>query len=168
MEKSLLESYLKKGMSLNQIAKKSGKCLTTIRYWTLKHQLKSNFEAFQKKEYGGCRLCPGCNRNVPTINFYSRRGVPNSSTYCKKCTAEKTKERQKFFKRQCVEYKGGKCEHCGYSRCMAALEFHHLNPNKKDFNVSHLKSYLFDEVVKTELDKCSLLCACCHREEHSK
>jgi len=25
-----------------------------------------------------------------------------------------------------LQYKGGRCQRCGYDRCMDALEFHHL------------------------------------------
>lgn len=171
MEKEIIQSHIKNGLSLNQIAKKTNKSLTTIRYWAKKHNLKSKFETFlnqEKKEYGKFRFCPRCKKQVLTKNFYSRRGKENSSVYCKVCTNEQTTERQKEFKLKCVEYKGGKCQMCGYEKCVAALEFHHTNPSEKDFNISHLKSYTFNEVVKKELDKCILLCACCHREEHDK
>jgi hypothetical protein len=63
-----------------------------------------------------------------------------------------------------IGYKGGKCEFCGYSKCNNALEFHHKDPTKKDFNISS-HSYSFDR-MKLEADKCLLLCANCHREEH--
>ena len=67
-----------------------------------------------------------------------------------------------------VAYKGGSCQICGYKRCIEALEFHHQDPLKKDFAVSS-KGYTRSwEVVKSELDKCDLLCANCHRELHSK
>ncbi|NBO23398.1 HNH endonuclease [bacterium] len=65
-----------------------------------------------------------------------------------------------------VEYKGGCCQKCGYDKYFGALEFHHINPEEKDFNPSHYKKYAFDDRVKTELDKCLLLCANCHRETH--
>lgn len=62
------------------------------------------------------------------------------------------------------EYAGAKCSLCGYDKCQAALEFHHLDPNEKDFNISHSnKSF---ESMKPELDKCILVCANCHREIH--
>ena len=35
-----------------------------------------------------------------------------------------------------VEYKGGKCEVCGYDKNYAVLEFHHLDPSQKDFGIS--------------------------------
>ena len=67
-----------------------------------------------------------------------------------------------------IEYKGGKCENCGYNRCIEALEFHHLDPEQKDFQFSgngHCKSWTR---VKAELDKCILVCSNCHREIHSQ
>jgi len=35
-----------------------------------------------------------------------------------------------------VEYKGGKCEVCGYDRCADALEFHHNDSIGKKFGIS--------------------------------
>lgn len=69
-------------------------------------------------------------------------------------------------KRELVEYKGGKCDECGYNKCIEALEFHHTDPKKKDFNVSS-HSYS-SERMKNEADKCRLLCSNCHKEEHFK
>jgi len=65
---------------------------------------------------------------------------------------------------QLVEYKGGKCEKCGYSKCMAALQFHHLNPLEKDFTIGG-KSWGFSR-LKEEVDKCVLVCSNCHIEIH--
>ena len=65
-----------------------------------------------------------------------------------------------------VEYKGGKCEKCGYNKCIDALDFHHLDPKEKDFNVGG-KSFNLER-LKKEVDKCVLVCANCHREIHAK
>ena len=76
--------------------------------------------------------------------------------------------RRKKIRILSVEYKGGKCFRCGYNRCIDALEFHHLDPSQKDFNISS-KGYTRSWArVKVELDKCIMLCANCHRELHSK
>lgn len=67
-----------------------------------------------------------------------------------------------------VTYKGGKCERCGYDRCIDALEFHHIDPVQKDFTIS-AKGYTRSwNKVKAELDKCIMLCANCHRELHAQ
>ena len=36
-----------------------------------------------------------------------------------------------------ISYKGGRCQVCGYDRCIEALEFHHLDPTQKDFGLSN-------------------------------
>lgn len=64
-----------------------------------------------------------------------------------------------------VEYKGGKCSCCKYDKCLAALEFHHLNPKEKDFTISG-KSWSFEK-LKKEVDKCILVCNRCHTEIHN-
>ena len=67
-------------------------------------------------------------------------------------------------KKKLVEYKGGKCEKCSYNKCMDAMEFHHTDPNEKDFSISG-KSWSFDR-LKKEVDKCILVCSNCHKEIH--
>jgi hypothetical protein len=76
----------------------------------------------------------------------------------------RTSEKRQKNKIKAVEYKGGKCEICGYNKCIAALSFHHRNPNEKDFQISKTtKSWI---KIKDEIDKCMLLCSNCHSELH--
>lgn len=84
---------------------------------------------------------------------------------CIKCDTVYNKRNHKRVKEKCVAYKGGCCQHCGYNKCMAALDFHHLDPSQKDFSFSKKKAKW--ETLKPELDKCMLLCANCHREVHA-
>ena len=67
-----------------------------------------------------------------------------------------------------VAYKGGKCEKCGYDRCIEAFDFHHIDPAQKDFGISS-KGYTRSwKRVQEELDQCVMLCANCHRETHAQ
>jgi hypothetical protein len=87
---------------------------------------------------------------------------------CKKCRSEAVTRRRKKVKLKAIEYKGGACERCGYNKCYRALEFHHTDPTKKDFGIAY-KGYTRSwEKVKEELDKCLMLCANCHAEEHER
>jgi hypothetical protein len=52
------------------------------------------------------------------------------------------------------ESKGGKCMICGYNRCSAALDFHHRDPNQKDFSLSVKGLTRSWEKIKKEIDKC--------------
>jgi hypothetical protein len=171
MTKEFLIEKINSGLSLNQISKETGKGLTTVRYWAKKHNVEfpnKPFKEMGKKVYGETRFCPRCKKDCDTSQFYSRRGKENSSVYCKQCTNMQTIDRQRKLKKEMVDYKGGKCERCGYDKYIGALEFHHLNPEEKDFTLSHLKIYSFNQVIIDELDKCMLLCSNCHREIHGE
>lgn len=93
---------------------------------------------------------------------------PQGKWKCNKCDIQRVSDRRRELKLLAVEYKGGCCEKCGYDKCIAALEFHHLDPNEKDFGISssgHTRSF---EKLKIELDKCIMVCANCHREIHDE
>ena len=87
---------------------------------------------------------------------------------CKKCYTYYNAEKRKRYKKKLVDYKGGKCEICGYDKCITALEFHHLDSTQKDFNISESTFSRKFEELKKEVDKCILVCANCHREIHEK
>lgn len=86
---------------------------------------------------------------------------------CKTCMKEAVIRRRLKLKVMAVEYKDGKCERCSYNKCIAALEFHHLDPSVKSFGIAQKGWTRTWEAMKAELDKCILVCANCHREiEH--
>lgn len=71
-------------------------------------------------------------------------------------------------KQKCVDYKGGGCSVCGYNKCLAALDFHHINPKEKNgYGTGALKAHWTFEKNKFEIDKCILVCVRCHREIHA-
>ena len=74
-------------------------------------------------------------------------------------------QRWRNLKSEAVAYKGGKCEDCGYDKCEAALEFHHLDPSIKEASWNKIRLWGKERLFK-ELDKCVILCANCHRERH--
>ena len=108
------------------------------------------------------KVCPKCNKNKSLTEFYKST---KSSSYCKSCIVLSNKERQRKTKKLAIDYKGGECIKCGYKKCIAALEFHHIDPTTKDKDYFNSRGGLTEE-LKSELDKCILLCSNCHREEH--
>lgn len=73
-------------------------------------------------------------------------------------------KRRRKIKTLAIEYKGGKCRVCGYSKYQGALDLHHIKSEEKEFGIGD-KGYTRSwEKVKAELDKCVLVCANCHRE----
>ena len=87
-----------------------------------------------------------------------KRKYADRSEYLKAAVAN----RRKTIRQKAIQYKGGKCQLCGYNKCLEALEFHHFL--EKTFGISQ-KGYTRSwEKVKKELNKSVLLCANCHRE----
>lgn len=76
------------------------------------------------------------------------------------------KERIEQIKQQYIEYKQTlTCCKCGYSD-YRALEFHHHKDDKK-YEVASMPARDYSwTTIKKEIDKCIVLCACCHRIEH--
>ena len=89
------------------------------------------------------------------------------STARKAAIVRAVKKRRKKVRELAIIYKGGKCQRCGYEKCKEALEFHHLARDDKSFGIS-AKGYTRSwKSIKSELDKCIMLCANCHREWHA-
>ncbi len=93
-----------------------------------------------------------------------KRTYRDRAEYLKKAVAK----RRRKLREQAVEYMGGKCQRCGYKTCIEALDFHHLDPREKEFGISASGMTRSWERIKTELNKCIMICANCHREEHAK
>lgn len=75
-----------------------------------------------------------------------------------------------FIKRRkgnLIKVFGSKCCLCGFDKWQSALEFHHVNPEEKSFGImtDHVTKSLESQL--TELKKCILVCANCHRGIHS-
>ena len=127
-------------------------------------------DALSQVVIGGCnnmvgepnKICAKCGKKfAPKKQAKTRR-------YCYECQPEtKTISYRKLIKKWSLDYKGNKCKYCGYDRCEEALEFHHINPEEKDFALSDRNLKLDWEEIKKELDKCVLVCSNCHREIHA-
>jgi hypothetical protein len=101
--------------------------------------------------------CAACGRRY----LYDRR-KGHTRAVCNSCRTNARKSRRDL-KAALTALRGGSCEICGYSGCLRALGFHHLDPATKRFHIagSHTRSW---ESILAELEKCVLLCANCHVE----
>jgi len=81
-------------------------------------------------------------------------------------SAQQIRGRQR--KIELVKLFGGQCEKCGYGRNFAALEFHHLEPKSKSFQLDlrSLSNRKWSAIIE-EGKKCALLCSNCHAELHN-
>ena len=95
--------------------------------------------------------------------------MPDKRTYADRAEylRKAVSERRQKLRKMAREYKGDQCQLCGYKRYAGALDFHHLDPKKKDFGISVRGLTRSWEKIKKEIDKCVLVCANCHREIHA-
>ncbi len=60
-----------------------------------------------------------------------------------------------------------RCETCEENH-PACLEFHHVNPQEKKFTIGRQERRVSLKSLQDEIAKCRILCANCHRKEHSR
>ena len=111
------------------------------------------------------KVCVGCKQELPLSAFWKKSPTKYQSR-CKICLYKYQEDRRQPVKKLLLQYKGGKCVVCGYNKCVAALDFHHIDPSQKDFAVGRSLKNMNITKVEKELDKCVILCSNCHREFH--
>lgn len=169
----LKEMYCVEGKSQRQIAKDMKLSQTTVKYYIKKYSIEKNESNLSKFELSKDeKQCPRCKSTKKLSEFYfqSYKKGRNSrhGSWCKDCMSKQVIDRQQRYKQEAIQYKGGKCIMCGYKTYQGALEFHHIDPTQKDFEISKFSKHTLSDESKKELDKCLLLCSNCHREEHAR
>lgn len=127
-------------------------------------------------------ICNCCNENKPDEAFSYRNkkeGIRHKK--CKECVAKVVKQHYENNKddykeraknnrhneyaktKQLIRNLKPKCVICGED-WPAALDFHHINPSEKEFQV--VASYSRKKIV-AEAQKCIVLCSNHHRKFHS-
>ena len=128
---------------------------------------------------GSCRSCHNELQKKYRVEYYSNSVNKDKNRVWQKQYFEKNQKRilssarnkRIENKTKAIAHMGGKCADCvkqGRDGVfpLAAFDFHHLDPAQKEHKPSAL---LMKEwaVFKTEIDKCELLCANCHRIRHA-
>jgi predicted transcriptional regulator len=116
----------------------------------------------------GKKKCTWCEKEKDISKFYDRPDRKGVASHCKKCVLNSQKEKYRKRKKNLMNWAGNECLKCGYNTCISALEFHHENPEEKEFNVKNKVSTYSLDTLKEEARKCTLLCANCHRELECK
>lgn len=113
------------------------------------------------------RTCKKCQNNYQLEDFPIAR-ITNKEVYrrhiCKSCYHKIKKSRKKLIKDNYLEIKKKlSCMNCG-NNDFRVLEFDHIDRNTKSFNISDgLKRGYSLEKIRSEMTKCIVLCANCHR-----
>jgi len=160
LDEAVLVALIEEDLSLREIAKRLERSVTTIRYWIRRYGLERQ-RCRQRTVPGGLkREIMLCLRHGSTEFVLEGRG----SYRCSRCRAEAVGHRRQVIKSTLVREAGGSCAICGYSRSHRALQFHHLDPAKKEFHLGHAGHCRSLARSRIEASKCILLCANCHAE----
>ena len=162
--------------SLAEIANTLGAAKSSVSAWL--HDIPLTEEEKRRRFSRGAEIslqrarerklvCTVCNSEFvgkSTRSKYCSKRCLNQARPKRKSNSQAVVGWRRRNKERAVEYKGGECQVCGYSRCIRAMKFHHLDPSKKDFGISeYIRSW---KKVEAELDKCLLVCGNCHDEIH--
>lgn len=85
---------------------------------------------------------------------------------CRKYEEKSGKERYQRGREIVERLKINGCAICGYSECVASLDFHHVNPADKNFYINTAAMNRRTDKIVKELNKCILLCKNCHAKIH--
>jgi transposase len=161
-----LQPLIERGASIAQIADAVKRSKATVRHWLREYDLKTQRSASREKAGAECsdKADDLVRRQCPRHGMTEFKRRTPSGYRCLKCRSEAVTKRRRRVKQTLVDEAGGACRICGYRRCLAALEFHHVEPADKRFALSHRGVARSIERARNEASKCVLLCANCHVE----
>lgn len=145
-ESTLRDLYVEKRMSMRAVAAQAGCSQTNVRYWLKKYGIRKQRQHTYVPGVG-TKECTNCHETKDLADFYlNEKGRPGS--WCRNCLNAQCVERQRRHKQLAVDYKGGRCIGCGFDTYIGALDFHHLDPTKKDYDISKVIRRSLTDAVK--------------------
>ena len=141
---------------------------------------RSRLSWSKERPYKECNVC----KKEKHITNYSvryrrskRRNQLNIVSYCQECSWKESKplqirkyqgdtnDRAYKLKLLFIEYLGGCCSDCGFQGQPCQFDLDHINPMEKEYSLGGTKACHLDvDDLITEVKKCQLLCANCHRK----
>jgi transposase len=163
LRREQLLPLVEQGLSLQEIANRLERSVTTVVKWMRRYDLKTRRARLWALPDG--ERPPVITRECATHGFtkYARTGS-GGHYRCLRCRSERVAQRRRDVKAILVREAGGSCQLCGYNRWLGALQFHHVDPSQKEFHIALRGVARSLERVRAEARKCVLLCANCHAE----
>ncbi len=120
------------------------------------------FSKNSHKKDGLQTICKKCSKT-----YFSKYYDDNREKHKKDVSKRKKIYRKTFTKIiNSIKIKYG-CKTCKETE-VCCLDFHHLDNNKKKFNISDIYGNSFSiEKIIIEINKCVVLCSNCHRKVHA-
>ena len=162
LDRETLAGLVEMGLSIRAIASAVDRSPATVRHWLKRYGLRTRPARYAPRGTRGRLL-----RECPVHGWVEYVRAGGESFRCPRCVAQAVSERRREVKRVLVAEAGGRCAGCGYDRCVAALHFHHLDPGRKAFQLGGGGAVRSLSRLRSEAQKCVLLCANCHAEVES-
>jgi transposase len=165
LDRETLEALVGLGMPIRAMAEHLGVSYTTVRHWLKRHGLETPrsrrlADTAEARRAGADTAQGRCERHGAVTLI--RRGLDGFR--CPQCRIDAVDRRRRRIKEILVAEAGGACAACGYSRTLAALHFHDVDPAEKHFALAARGVTLSLDAARAEAAKCVLLCATCHAE----
>lgn len=132
------------------------------------------------------KWCGTCQQNLDESEFNKNKCKKDGlNTLCRTCSAKRSKvyyqenkqhhkattsQNRKVYRKKISTYLNA-IKACGCCLCpektFCCLEFHHLDPSKKEYDIGRLAWDGSAEKLKAELAKCCVICSNCHRKLHA-
>jgi transposase len=134
LDRRQLTELVDAGMTIAEIAAAVDRSKTTVRHWLRRYGLQThNSVGRRPRELATAARGAGlqitlmrCRRHGETEFCLEGRGYYR----CKRCRAESVARHRRKLKETLVTEAGGCCVLCAYDRCLAALQFHHVDPGR--------------------------------------
>lgn len=159
LSRERLAELVARDLTVREIAAAVDRSPTTVSYWLRRHGLSTSERArFKRRRYP--RVAGLCRVHGQT-SFVKRR---DGTLVCLRCRADAVSAWRRRAKETLVREAGGRCQLCGYDRCAAVLQFHHVDPATKRFGLGGRGLARSIETLRAEASKCALVCPTCHAE----
>ena len=153
-----LEALVEDGHSIREIAAELDLSPTAVRHWLSKHALTTQPSRSTRSSEAQV-IVRECARHGWTAFVRTGRA---GHFRCGRCNSEAVTARRRRVKELLVAESGGACCLCGFARYAGALQFHHVDPSAKRFQLGGRGLTRSLKILREEAKKCVLLCANCH------
>ena len=116
------------------------------------------------------KVCKGWGQELSVSDFLNQKGTHDGlRPKCQPCRYLDKSARTKEKRRRLQAHKTFEgCAKCRFAEHPAALDFHHVDEDTKSYHVSNMVSNDYGwAAIMAEVEKCVVLCANCHRIEHT-
>jgi transposase len=165
LSRDVLEVLIEAGGTHRSIADELGVSVATVRHWLRRFRLETRDTVSRRQSSAAKAAYRISVRRSCKRHGFTEFALYSGGTYrCVRCRAEAVARRRRAVRAVIIREAGGRCALCGYDQYVGALQFHHVDPQEKDFGLSGRGLTRSIKTLREEAKKCVLLCATCHAE----